>query len=60
MCRAEEKSKPQQGLFTILRVTPPVNILIKYNHSQEEKGKLISIKESLFYISENVFNIVTN
>lgn len=60
MCRAEEKSLPQQGLFIILRVTLPENTLIKCNHSQEEKGRLISIKESLFYNSENVFNIVTN
>ena len=60
MCRAEEKSLPQQGLFIILRVTLTVNTLIKCNHSQEEKGRLISIKESLFYNSENVFNIVTN
>ena len=60
MCRTEEKSLPQQGLFIILRVTLPVNTLIKCNHSQEEKGRLISTKESLFYNSENVFNIVTN
>lgn len=34
--------------FIILRVTSPVNTLIKCNHSQEEKGnELISIKESL-------------
>lgn len=60
MCGAEEKSLPQQGLFTILSVTLPVNTLMKCNHSQEEKGRFISIKESLFYNSENVFNIVTN
>lgn len=48
MCREEEKSLSQQGLFSILRVTYPVNTLIKCNHSQEEKGnELISIKESL-------------
>ena len=37
-----------------------MNTVTKCNHSQEEKGQLISIKESLFYNSENVFNIVTN
>ena len=48
ICREEEKSLSQEGLFIILRVTSPVNTLIKCNHSQEEKGnELISIKESL-------------
>lgn len=50
MCREEEKSLSQQGLFIILRVTSPVNTLIKCNHSQEEKGERVDFYKGISLI----------